>query len=99
MAEDGNEKDLVEEDDTPKYFKPLMTKDKKQRELFLDAFSNSLMFWHSRSLEHDKVAAHLVRTHSATVMRLSMTCPFTDVRIKLKEIIKMLEVGHTMCIL
>ena len=99
MAEEGNEKDLVEEDDTPKYFKPLMTKDKKQRETFLDALNNSLQFWHSRSLEHDNTAAHLIQTHSATVMRLAITCPFSDVRIKLKDTINTLEVGWTRSIL
>lgn len=93
MADNGeSEKELEEEDQTPRYFKPLMTRDKKERDMFLDMLTNSLKFWHRRSVsENDAVASHLLQVHTPTILRLSITCPFSDVRTKLKETLKLLE--------
>ncbi len=92
MADEHEEKDLAEEDDTPKYFKPLVTKERNQRDSFLESLGNSIRFWHQRALEHDPIAERLLRAHSPTMLRLVITCPFTDVRVKLKELIKLMEV-------
>ena len=92
MADDDEEKDLFEEDDTPKYFKPLMTKNKTQRDSFLESLNKSVRLWNSRAKEDDTNAKNLLRVHSPTIMRLAITCPFTDVRDKLNELIKVIEV-------
>lgn len=93
MADNGEpEKELEEEDHSPKYFKPLMTRDKKQRDTFLDTLTNSLRYWHKRSTtDNDAVATSLINSHTPTILRLSITCPFSDVRTKLNQLLKLLE--------
>ena len=89
------EKDLVEEDDTLKYFKPLMSRDRGQRNVFIDSLSKSLSLWHSRANDGDQIGTHLLNNHLPTAVRMTITCPFPDVRLRLVEILANIEVSNT----
>ena len=73
------ELDLEGEDDTLRRFKPLISKERHQRTAFIDELQKSLTMWSLRAKE-DALAQHLLDVHLPTILRLSCTCPFSDVR-------------------
>ena len=91
VSYDEDEIDLEGEDDTLRYFKPLMSKEKQERSLHLEHLTKSINLW-SRVKDDDK-AKHLLTVHLPTVLRLSLTCPFVDVRQTLHLLLSTIQVS------
>lgn len=88
----GNEEeiDLQSEDETLRYFKPLLSKEAAERTQFADNLHKSVKLWNSRS-SRDAAAKSLLEHHLPTVLRLSLTCPFNDVRTRLSDLLSQLQ--------
>ena len=88
--EEEEEIDLQSEDETLRYFKPLMCKEVAERAQFMDNLYRSLKLWIGRSPQ-DGAAKRLLEHHLPTILRLSLTCPFNDVRARLSEMLSKLQ--------
>lgn len=100
--EEGDDEGIVEQgEDSLAFFKPLMSKEKTERLAFLETLKDNFMSWSTRafppsspspSLSSDPKALELLNLHLPTVLRLSLTCPFDDVRHSLKTLLVTLKV-------
>lgn len=92
---DVEEVDLEGEDDTLRYFKPLMSKEKQERSTYLDNLIKSINLW--SNVKDNIIAQHLLMSHLPTVLRLTLTCPFNDVRHTLQLFLQNLQVCFNEC--
>ena len=85
------EVDLEGEEDTLRLFMGLMRKDKPEREAFVRDLARSVQLWLRR--RNDEMAAEkLLSIHMPSILRLSLTCPFADVREGLERILQQAKV-------
>ena len=85
------EVDLEGEDDTLRLFMGLLRRDKNERAAYLTHLARSVKLWLKRRND-DKTAEKLLSAHLPSTLRISLTCPFDDVREKLSEILKLAKV-------
>jgi sestrin len=88
--EDEDGQFLDTEDDTLRYFKPLMSKEQQERSSFLESTVKAFTHW---STSRDARAQHLLSFHLPTVLRLALTCPFNDVRKTFESLLRTLQDG------
>ena len=91
--EDGDEQDIEEEDTTLYYFGGLFRRDGTERATFFEKFKKAALCWISK--RDDPSAANLLRSHLPTVLRLSVTAPFRDIRENAAAILQELNVSLT----
>ena len=77
------------EEENLAHFKPLMSKEKGERGNFLETIKTTLFNWSSRG---DQKSRDLLASHLPTVLRLSVSCPFEDVRRSLKALLEAIDV-------
>ena len=81
------------EEENLAHFKPLMS---KERGNFLETIKTTLLNWSSRG---DQKSRDLLASHLPTVLRLSVSCPFEDVRRSLKALLEAIDVrGKCQCL-
>ena len=86
------EVDLEGEDDTLRLFMGLLHKDKNERVAYLAHLARSVKLWLKRRND-DKTAEKLLSVHLPSTLRISLTCPFEDVREQLSAILKFAKVS------
>ena len=85
------EVDLEGEEETLRLFTGLMRKEKPEREAFVQHLAHSVQLW-LRKRNDDTAAKKLLSTHMPSILRLSLTCPFEDVREGLGNILQLAKV-------
>lgn len=78
------------EEEALAHFKPIMSKEKGEREGYLDTIKTTLLNWSARG---DQKSRDLLASHLPTVLRLSLSCPFEDVRASLKTLLQTIDVS------
>ena len=72
------------------HFKPIMSKEKGERDTYLETMKTTLLNWSTRG---DQKSRDLLASHLPTVLRLSLSCPFEDVRVSLKTLLETIDVS------
>lgn len=82
------EVDLEEEDESLALFMGLLRRDKAERVSFLRHLArHSVQLW-LRKRHEDATAKKLLQTHMPSILRISLTSPFEDVREELGTILQ-----------
>ena len=92
--EEEEEVDLEGEEDTLRLFMGLLHKEASQRCSYLSHLTRSVQLWLRRRRE-DMTADKLLSIHMPSILRISLTCPFQDVREQLSSVLKFAKVRAT----
>ena len=98
--EEEEEVDLEGEEDTLRLFMGLLHKEASQRCSYLSHLTRSVQLWLRRRRE-DMTADKLLSIHMPSILRISLTCPYQDVREQLSSVLKFAKVrerGGSVCV-